>query len=147
MADRPFREDEAYEIYSNKNKKTGLGVTVRHDPTTKRNRIVHTQDMRQVVKQIKDHRDSNDYSDPKTARYFNENVHDGDRIIASLPKSAEQFWPGLWDPETGEIDDVELAKFLDKNPWFKRLDVGWSRQKHRKSIVTENFRENFDKIK
>ena len=140
MADNDYNENDSYVIYKNKNKKTGLEVEVRRDPHSERNRIVHTHDLRQQLKQCKTIRDATTFNQGKSTSFFNENHNDGDRLIAKVPTSLQQFHPELFN-EDGSMDDVAFFKWLDANPQFKILDVGWTHVKHKRNIISTSGKD------
>lgn len=103
-------------------------------------KIITTQDVRAVNDLNKYRRDR---VSSKAIRIFNPTIRDGDRVIASLPALIAATHPEFVNDaiaeEKGFKDHNDAAlKWLDANPQWKAIDVGWTYVKRRYNTVGLN---------
>lgn len=103
-------------------------------------KIITTQDVSAINKLNKYRRDR---VSPRATRIFNPAIRDGDRVIASLPAllvaTHPEFVNDAIAEEKGFKDHNDsFLKFLDANPQWKAIDVGWTYVKRRYNTVGMN---------
>lgn len=111
-----------------------------YDEITDTTRIRTTKNKNNGMKAIKDKRNS---ISQKQTRFFDERHENGWRVVAMHDMLDVKI-----AKRNGELDGTQesMMKFIDRRPQDKVLDVGLTFVKKKRSLPTQKYRDNLEKI-